>query len=194
MAMAHYFIVFLINLSILNFNVLKDSVPYDIVQLPGSIVKGRVLGYNDSLQALIFFNVRTADTDEIDLELINFLYYNSLPSSKLDTLFDSFYKFRVGKILFKSDKKLVFWDRRFNKIAVFYYPDFLNLENYSQIFFKNILFNPLIYLSLSFFSLLMAISLLLSGDGVNALIFLILMLFTIWSFMFLKSKIKGNEE
>ncbi len=192
--MAHYFIVFLINLSILNFNVLKDSVPYDIVQLPGSIVKGRVLGYNDSLHALIFFNVRTADTDEIDLELINFLYYNSLPSSKLDTLFDSFYKFRVGKILFKSDKKLVFWDRRFNKIAVFYYPDFLNLENYSQIFFKNILFNPLIYLSLSFFSLLMAISLLLSGDGVNALIFLILMLFTIWSFMFLKSKIKGNEE
>ncbi len=188
--MVQVFVTFLINLSI--FCGFKDSTSYDIVQLPDCSVKGNVLGYNDSLQALIFFNVQTRDTDIIGLELINFLYYNSLDSSQLDTLFESFNKFRVGKILFRTDKKIVFWDRKFNKLVTYYYPEFLNFENYSKILFKNILFNSVLYLSLSFFSLLMFVSLLLSGDFMNAIIFLVLMGFSIWSFLFLKSKISSN--
>ncbi len=190
--MGQFLAIFLINLSFLTVYQTKDSVSYDIVRLPGALVKGKVLKYDDSLQALIFYNIKTRDTDVIYMELIDFLYYNSLDSSQMDTLFESFQKYRVGKILFSSDKKLVFWDKKFNKLVTFYYPEFLNFEDYSKVLFKNILFNPVLYLSLSFFSLLMCISLVLSGDLMNGLIFLVLMFFTFWSFLFLKSKIKGN--
>ncbi len=164
-----------------------DTTMPDIIILQQSKLKGQFLDYIDTTQTIVFYNYMTKDTDLIDLSLINYFYYNSLPLKHTDTLFTSFKNYQVGKILAHKNQKIVFWNKSTAKIEVYYDRKFLNY-NHNPLN-MNILVNPVIRLSIAVFALLAAISVLLSKDFYNSLVFISFAIFTAWSYLFTKTKI-----
>ncbi len=165
----------------------KDTTLPDYLILPASQIKGKFLYYNDTLDAVFFYNIKTKDTDIVAFSEIKAFYYNTLPAQDYDTLFVTFGKiFLRGKIIFKSPKYLVFWDSQKASLIKVKPPDFLNHQDID----KSLLYNGFVYLTTSFYGLMMSLSLYFSRDLYNSLLFLFLMLTSLWAFFFIKSKIK----
>ena len=168
-------------------HVSQDS-SIDVITFKEYSIRGKFLKYVDSSGVIYFFNVVTGDTDIVYLERVKFFFYNTLKKEDYDTLYKSFSRYIVGKIFYKSPERLVFWNNNLKKIQIIYYPEFLNL--YSSANRNTLIFNPSFYSSISFLSLIFSISLLMSNDIFNSLVFFILSIFALWAFFYLKTKIR----
>ena len=186
--MINLFITFLALLPFSYSKYANQDSSIDVITFKQYSIRGKFLRYVDSSQVIYFYNMVTGDTDIVYLERVNLLFYDTLKKSNYDTLYTSFKHYLVGKIFYKSPERLVFWDSNLKRIQVIYYPDFLNFYNNSDR--NSLIFNPMFYSSMSFLSLIFSISLLLSNDIINSLIFLLLSIFALWAFFYLKTKIR----
>ncbi len=141
----------------------------DVLILKQASVKGRFISYDHRNQSISFYNQQSQDTDVIGIKEVKYLFYNTLAKEQYDTLYSSYANVMTGKILYKDQQELVFWDFESKKILSLNPRNYLNIIPSSK--FTSFLALRNFYLSFAVFLFIFGMSLLLSKDYVSAVLF-----------------------
>ena len=141
----------------------------DVLVLKHASVKGRFISYDHRTQSISFYNQQSQDTDVIAISEVNYLFYNTLTQGQYDTLYPSYAHVMVGKVLYKDQQELIFWDFESKKILSLNPRDYLNIMPPSK--FTSFLGLRNFYLSFAVFLFIFGMSLLLSKDYISAALF-----------------------